>query len=404
MASDMNSLTILSSLKPINGRPQSLLAVDWWQRVYSLPAANHFGLFDDAADPRGRRGSVEKAAQGLLDNGAMGLVGGFGDLAAKPQPDGTIRIERSIVLPNQGNSTVFLPILNASFDNLTNDATGGKLTGEELRSQIRQFFAPTSQGGQVSGLFAAVDGQNLEDALQYRQRNIKIFDYTTPYPVKDSLLKTAGYTEETYLANANAPLVQLKDLAKDGKLTIGPAVSDGYWLAADVKGGAHDLRFGGALGEPTAPFFSLDVNYHLLNPVYGTPQSDVLKGSDARDYLDGGDSDDRLCGGQGDDLLIGGNGKDQIAGGRGSDELWGDAGDDVFLFRRGSGADTIFDFSAGDQVVLKTPLVVSDPMVSQVELASGIGTQIDFGQGDILTFAGVPSSDLVLQQGLITHV
>ena len=87
----------------------------------------------------------------------------------------------------------------------------------------------------------------------------------------------------------------------------------------------------------------------------------------------------------------------------GNDELWGDADDDEFLFQRSSGADTIFDFSAGDQVVLKTPLVVSDSMVSPVTLASGLGTQIDFGQGDILTFAGVRRSDLVIQPGLITH-
>ena len=403
MPNDMNSITILSPLKPIKGQTQSDLAVAWWQRVYALPAANHFGLFDDATDPRGRRGSVEKAVQGQLDNGALALVGAFGDLAANPDPDGTIKIERSIVLPKQGNATIFLPILNASFDNLTNDPTGGQFTRKQLREQIRQFLKAASKGGQASALFASFDDQTLNTNLrQYRQHSVKSFHYTTPYPVQDSLLQTGGFTEDTYLANAKAPLVQLRDLAKGDTLTIGPAVSDGYWVAADVTGGAHELRFGGALGDPEAPFFSLDVTYHLLNPINGTKQPDILSGGNDRDALDGGDSDDQLFGHKGDDLLIGGSGNDLIAGDMGNDELWGDAGDDDFLFRKGSETDTIFDFSAGDRVHLWE--LMSSPMVTEVHLASGLGTRIDFCQGDSLTFAGVRSSELLLEPGLITHV
>ena len=215
-------------------------------------------------------------------------------------------------------------------------------------------------------------------------------------------MSAVGYTEETYLDNAKAPPVQLKDLAKDGQLTISPAVSDGYWLAVDVRGGAHELRFGGALGDAQTPFFSLDVSYQLLNPIHGSQKMDVLTGSDERDYLDGGDSSDALSGGKADDLLIGGGGDDVIDGGPGSDELWCDAGSDLFQFGQGYGADTIFDFSAGDQVrilELQTP-----PMVSEVVMASGVSTQIDFGQGDSLTFIDLRSTQLLLQDDLISIV
>ena len=403
----LRAATVLSPWTPINGRSQSALSVEWWKRVYSLPVTNHFGLFDDATDPRGKRGSVEKAAQGQLNNGVLLIGGAFGDLASEPQTDGVIRVQRSIALPNQGRSTIFLPIINGLFDNLVIDPKDpnnltGNLTGQELRQLIRDFFAPASQGGQVSKLFASVDGKTVEKPLKYRQSSLKAFDYKTPYPVKDSLLSAVGYTEETYLDNAKAPPVQLKDLAKDGQLTISPAVSDGYWLAVDVRGGAHELRFGGALGDAQTPFFSLDVSYQLLNPIHGSQKMDVLTGSDERDYLDGGDSSDALSGGKADDLLIGGGGDDVIDGGPGSDELWGDAGSDLFQFGQGYGADTIFDFSAGDQVrilELQTP-----PMVSEVVMASGVGTQIDFGQGDSLTFIGLRSTQLLLQDDLISIV
>lgn len=416
----LSSATVLSPWATVNGRSQSDLTVDWWQRVYSIPAANHFGLFDDASDPRGRRGSVEKAAQGQLDNGSLALVGAFGELASKPQADGVIEIQRSIVLPNQGKSTVFLPILNGSFDNLVNpdpedpqdpDKNAIYRTGAELQASIGEFFNPDFRGGQVSNLFAFIDGKRAVprplSLLNFRQRSDP-FSYTSPYPVTESLLSKIGYTEETYLPDetyvpgTDPPPLQLKDLAEDGQLTIGPAVSDGYWLAVDVRGGAHDLRFGGALGDEKKPFFSLDVTYHLLNPIDGTQQKDILTGSGARDYLDGGESGDWLFGGKGDDLLIGGNGDDVLDGGLGSDELWGDAGRDIFLFRRGGGADTIFDFSAGDQV--RIPGLKTPPVVKEVVLASGVGTQIDFGQGDTLTFTALGSNQLLLQEGLIVHV
>ena len=41
----------------------------------------------------------------------------------------------------------------------------------------------------------------MEKPLKYRQSSLKAFDYTTPYPVKDSLLSAVGYTEETYLGS-----------------------------------------------------------------------------------------------------------------------------------------------------------------------------------------------------------
>ena len=77
----------------------------------------------------------------------------------------------------------------------------------------------------------------------------------------------------------------------------------------------------------------------------GTAGDDVLQGWDAiGEVLRGGAGDDLLRGGGGDDLLLGGSGNDTLDGAAGADDLIGALGADTYLFRRGDGQDTIYDF------------------------------------------------------------
>lgn len=410
MPQSTSLINILSPTTSIGSRSQSQLGDEWWKTIYAIPGADHFGLFDDAYDPRGRRGSAEKAAMAQFDDTILFIGGVFGNLASTSPSDVT-KAQRTIVLPNQGKATVFLPILNASFDNLVNDwqATDnltGNLTGEQLQALINAKFDKAAKGGWVSKLFASVDGKRVQNPFDYRQASEAPFSYKAPYPAADGLLSAGGFTDNTYLYNAGSPTPpkQLNELHDGTTVEIGPAVSDGYWLAIDVKGGAHVLNFGGSLsGDTGKPFFSLDITYNILNPIYGTEGKDVLTGSPSNDYIEAGGCHDDLWGDAGDDLLIGGNGNDVINGGPGRDELWGDAGLDTFIFRKRDGRDTIFDFSNGETVQLKNlrrPHAIHD-----VTLPSGVmAAQVDFGGGDILTFTGIEASELSVHNGMISLV
>jgi serralysin len=76
--------------------------------------------------------------------------------------------------------------------------------------------------------------------------------------------------------------------------------------------------------------------------------------------------DDTLIGGNGDDTLFGdewlvGGGNDWLDGGPGNDWLAGGNGDDTFVFRPGSGQDTVYDFDQTWQFSYENPSI--DAMV-----------------------------------------
>jgi hypothetical protein len=408
LASVCSPTKTLDPKKRINGYAQDKLGDEWWKTVYQIPATENFGLFSDELDPNGRRGSVEKALKAQFGESVLFIGGAYGEVLG---PGGGT-FERTIVLPNNGDATVFFPLLNGAFDNLTNELTDdkGNPLANRTVAELKDYFFPwlnkEDEGGLVSDLFASIDGTSVRKPFGYRQASGVSFNYTTPFPIENSLLSSSsiGYTNGTFLDNADADPITLEKLAESqgipGQVTIGPAVSDGYWLAVDVKGGDHTLNFGGAYNFG----FALDITYNILNPIYGgNGKEDILYGTCGNDYIDGGNRSDKLMGLKGDDLIVGGAGADVIDGGKGNDELWGDAGIDTFIFERGYGKDKIFDFTSGEKVEIPGLRVPPGLGVTDIPLPSGKdAAQIDFGGGDILTFVDVQSSDLNIQRGLIT--
>ncbi len=83
----------------------------------------------------------------------------------------------------------------------------------------------------------------------------------------------------------------------------------------------------------------------------GKKGSDTLYGDEGSDILKGNKGSDTLRGGDGNDTLLGGKGRDVLDGGTGDDALFGGKGADVFVFAAGDGADTIFDFKGGVDVL-----------------------------------------------------
>ena len=108
----------------------------------------------------------------------------------------------------------------------------------------------------------------------------------------------------------------------------------------------------------------LDGNDYL----YGASGQDILRGDGGNDVLYGNDGDDTLEGGLGSDTLYGGNGNDRLLGGEGNDYLNGDNGDDIldggsgndslsgndgadtYVFSKGFGQDTVYNYDSDNSV------------------------------------------------------
>jgi hypothetical protein len=78
-----------------------------------------------------------------------------------------------------------------------------------------------------------------------------------------------------------------------------------------------------------------------INGQYG---DDVIYGSDRDEHIYSMDGDSLIVGGGGNDQIWAGAGNDILDGGAGNDTLLGEAGNDTYIFRRGSGRDTIIDY------------------------------------------------------------
>jgi Ca2+-binding RTX toxin-like protein len=98
-----------------------------------------------------------------------------------------------------------------------------------------------------------------------------------------------------------------------------------------LNGGDGADRFFGGSGNDT---------------LYGNAGNDLLDGGSGNDYLEGGSGNDLLDGGSGNDYLEGGSGNDLLDGGSGNDYLEGGSGNDSYVFRRGGGYDTIYNYDS----------------------------------------------------------
>ena len=82
--------------------------------------------------------------------------------------------------------------------------------------------------------------------------------------------------------------------------------------------------------------------------ISGGDGNDTLNGNDGNDTLKGDNGDDTLNGGAGNDKLYGGNGHDTLVGGAGDDHMQGgDYESDTYLFAKGHGRDSVYDWSRG---------------------------------------------------------
>ncbi|MGB3210143.1 MAG: hypothetical protein WBB19_05490, partial [Desulforhopalus sp.] len=114
---------------------------------------------------------------------------------------------------------------------------------------------------------------------------------------------------------------------------------------------------------PESEFDTVNTGTAAAEQVIGTGGNDLLKGLagddqlfglSGNDWLLGGDDNDYLDGGAGDDVQLGEGGNDQLGGDAGNDILAGGAGDDIYVYRPGSGSDTIVNSDGGTDWLIFT--------------------------------------------------
>ncbi|MCA1972104.1 MAG: putative Ig domain-containing protein, partial [Caenispirillum sp.] len=116
--------------------------------------------------------------------------------------------------------------------------------------------------------------------------------------------------------------------------------------------------------------------------LYGHGGDDVLYGGPDGTRLVGGPGGNVLYGDAGDDHLWAHEGDDVLDGGAGDDLLKGGSGDDAYLFRRGSGVDTIEESGGNDMVFFGGGLTRAD-IFARRNNAGGYEIGIT-GTGDLL--------------------
>ncbi|MEG4107208.1 SdrD B-like domain-containing protein [Microcoleus sp. S13_C5] len=157
--------------------------------------------------------------------------------------------------------------------------------------------------------------------------------------------------------------------------------------------------------------------------IYGNRGNDSISGDEGNDLLYGGKADDVMLGGAGDDVLIGDQGNDTLCGGEGNNTLIGGSGDDVlfadtgddllfggigsdtlvggsgsngFVLSAGGGIDTIFNFTAGvDLIELLGGLDFNQLSLTETNGSTAIAIA---GSNEILAIlTGVQASQLSAQ-------
>ncbi|WP_267872151.1 calcium-binding protein, partial [Massilia niastensis] len=130
--------------------------------------------------------------------------------------------------------------------------------------------------------------------------------------------------------------------------------------------------------------------------LYGDAGNDIVNGDAGADNLSGGVGNDTLSGGTGDDYLYGEDGADRLDGGTGKDYLSGGAGADVYLFGKGHGQDTVYNYdndtqgTNADKVLLGADIVATG--VTLLRSYGDLLLKIN-GTDDQLTIQGYFNSD-----------
>ena len=165
----------------------------------------------------------------------------------------------------------------------------------------------------------------------------------------------------------------------------------------DVLNGTnrHDILFGFGGDDQIFGLRGNDI-------AFGGRGDDRVDGGKDHDILFGEHGNDGLAGGDGNDDLHGGGGRDFVVGGAGKDDLTGGGGSDKFVLRQGSGIDTIKDLQSDDRIDLRDYGFASAEDVLDAFRQRGHDAVLDLGGGNKLIIKDTRVSQLDAAQFIVS--
>jgi hypothetical protein len=244
----------------VAGKTQGEWGNLWWQYILSIPNNDN-----PAIDTTGEKASIGQSGSVFFLAGAIGAS----------------KVERTITVP--ADKYIFFPLINQAVDNtsVTNDPNDPNFFGNlpvdsddsmppvfpddcffinpNNPPSLRSCTASIIDG--TSDLLTTINGVDLETAginlFQYRQQSPEAYSYTVP------INNVFGFADPLFLNNPGQS-TQLQFPA-----TIGPAISDGFWLMlAPLPPGKHTLNFGG-----TGLLTAQNITYNITSVSVPEPAS-----------------------------------------------------------------------------------------------------------------------------------
>ena len=165
----------------------------------------------------------------------------------------------------------------------------------------------------------------------------------------------------------------------------------------DVLNGTngHDIVFGFGGDDQIFGLRGNDI-------AFGGRGDDRVDGGKDHDILFGEHGNDGLAGGDGNDDLHGSSGRDFVVGGAGKDDLTGGGGSDKFVLRQGSGIDTIKDLQSNDRIDLRDYGFASAEDVLDAFRQRGHDAVLDLGGGNKLIIKDTRVSQLDAAQFIVS--
>jgi Ca2+-binding RTX toxin-like protein len=115
----------------------------------------------------------------------------------------------------------------------------------------------------------------------------------------------------------------------------------------------------------TAMLLALFASVAYAANIEGTPEDDLLIGTENQDYIFGRGGDDLIRAGANRDIVFGGRGDDDLYGEERGDQLFGEAGNDYIV--GAGGEDELYGFSGDDVLVTG-----DDKQPDEVRCGSGV--------------------------------